>query len=288
VTFVLFAMWLAALPVLLSPEWWLGKMQQFASRAADSGVALAGILLFYLAARWAGGRLIRAVTRAVTARLPLLSADAHARRLRTLNGLLTSILNYTLLFITLVMALSALGLNITALITSAGIAGLAVGFGAQKLVRDVISGFFVLVEDQYSVGDYITTAGQSGTVETVGMRVTRLRDDQGKQVLIANGDITTVVNHSRGPVLATVDLSVAADAPLEHVRAAVATAGSLLGPAGEFIVRSPHVEGIVAADAAKRTVRVTAEVSPGSLQKVELALREALLAEFAAREIRLV
>jgi len=97
------------------------------------------------------------------------------------------------------MILQAAGVNIVPLITTASVAGLAVGIGAQKLVRDWISGIFILIEDQYGVGDKVTVNAVTGLVEELGMRTTRIRDENGNLYIISNGDISQVCNHSHKP-----------------------------------------------------------------------------------------
>jgi small conductance mechanosensitive channel len=96
------------------------------------------------------------------------------------------------------------------------VAGLAVGFGAQKLVKDVITGFFLLLEDQYAVGDYVTIGTVTGTVEELGMRITRLRDDDGRLYILSNGDIGQVCNMSRGPLAGVLEVAIAASADVGH------------------------------------------------------------------------
>jgi len=101
------------------------------------------------------------------------------RKAKTLEVLLKSVLRYTIYFLVGIAIVDAMGVPTSSIIASAGIVGLAVGFGAQGLVKDVLTGFFILFEDQFTVGDYITTAGLSGVVEEVGLRVTKLRDFSG-------------------------------------------------------------------------------------------------------------
>src|SRR5262249_52051065 len=121
-------------------------------------------------------------------------------RLQTLQGLCKSVVGYVLFFVFGVLLLKALGFDIMPFITTAGVIGLAVGFGAQKLVKDVISGFFIIIDNLFVVGDTVTIGTVTGRVEEMGMRVTRLLDTSGKEYLFANGDIGTVTNLSRHPV----------------------------------------------------------------------------------------
>lgn len=159
--------------------------------------AIAKIVIFFLVVRFIAYRLIGRALRSLTEREPGGPTSPAAARIRTLGSLIRSIVFYVLIFIAGVMILRVFDIDAAPVLTAAGVVGLAVGFGAQKLVRDIISGFFIVLENQYSVGERITACGVTGTVVELGMRVTQLRDDEGRLVIIANGDIAQVVNHSR-------------------------------------------------------------------------------------------
>lgn len=176
-----------------SSEFWQSMLETVTQRAW----ALAKILIFFFVARAIAYRLINRVLKSLVEHEAKAQAPDTAARIQTLGTLIKSVIFYVLVFIAGIMVLKAFEVDTAPVLTAAGVLGLAVGFGAQKLVRDVISGFFIVLEDQYSVGDSVTIAGITGTVEALGMRVTRLRDDEGKLVIIANGDITRVTNHSR-------------------------------------------------------------------------------------------
>ena len=156
--------------------------------------AIAKVILFFLIVRFIAYRLIGRVLKSLIGREP---TPVAAGRIRTLGSLIRSTAFYVLIFISGVMLLKIFDVDPTPVLTAAGVVGLAVGFGAQKLVRDIISGFFIVLENQYSVGECVTICGVTGTVEELGMRITQLRDEAGKLVIIPNGDIAQVVNHSR-------------------------------------------------------------------------------------------
>lgn len=144
------------------------------------------ILLLALFAQLKFNTLAKKVLRQLKTRVP---SKAYQKRAETITGV---IINSTGIIITLVafmMFLSELGLDITPLITGAGIAGLAFGFGAQTLVKDVISGFFVILENQFNQGDMIEVAGKKGQVERLGLRTTLLKDDAGNRHLIPNSQL---------------------------------------------------------------------------------------------------
>jgi len=221
----------------------------------ETGFKILLLLALFLMLHW----ILRALIRRTGERLAL-QREAHtytmqAARVRTLTTLSESFLFYTLIFFFAVSALGLLGVNVLGLVGTAGVAGLAVGFGAQKLVKDVISGFFLLLEDQYGVGEYVTIGGVSGAVEELGMRSTRLRDDDGKLYILSNGDITQVCNHSRGPVASSFEIGIAATA---DIKAATEAINKGLAPQVESLslYEAPYVAGVSATDAAKTTLKV--------------------------------
>lgn len=183
---------------IFTGEFWTDFLREAGAKALHSILQIALIIILLLVARAIAFRVINRTMTAIAAREEAEGRSGAAGRARTLGGLLRSVLSYVLVFIAAIMILRALGTDPVPLLTTAGVLGLAVGFGAQKLVRDVISGFFILLESQYSVGEYVTIGTSTGTVEEIGMRTTRLRDDIGRLTIIANGDITQVTNHSRG------------------------------------------------------------------------------------------
>ena len=130
---------------------------------------------------------------------PLVDASELEMRKRaeTLRSLVRSMITATLILVTAIVVLSELGINVGPVLAAAGIVGIAVGFGAQQLVQDVISGFFILMEDQIRVGDVIETAGRSGLVESVSLRSTKLRDLAGNVHFIRNGKIDVVTNMTK-------------------------------------------------------------------------------------------
>lgn len=119
------------------------------------------------------------------------------KRAATIATLLKSFLRYTIYFVAIVIFLGLLGVNTGTLLAGAGLVGLAISFGAKNLIQDVLTGFFILFEDQFAVGDYITAAGVSGVVEEIGLRTTRLKDTGGQVHYIPNGRIFQVTNYSR-------------------------------------------------------------------------------------------
>jgi small conductance mechanosensitive channel len=217
------------------------------------------VLLAVLTVRVARRALPRTVSRlASTTRRD----ERWEQRTRTLSGTLvsvTAVVVWTTAFITVI---GQLGFNLGPLLAGAGVIGLAIGFGAQQLVRDVISGFFVLVEDQYGVGDTVTLAGVTGTVESMTLRLTRVRGDDGVLHHLRNGDLGTVSNASRGYGVATVAVPVPLDADpaavVERIRAAMAAVVES-GEIDGLLLADPQVLGVTGfRDAGQPVVSVTA------------------------------
>ena len=127
-----------------------------------------------------------------------LLSERRRQRAETLGSVLRSVVSVTVVSVAAAMALSELGLDLTPVVASAGIVGVAVGFGAQNLVKDFLTGVFMLLEDQYGVGDVVDAGPATGTVEAVGLRTTRLRDVEGTVWHIRNGEIVRVGNKSQG------------------------------------------------------------------------------------------
>ena len=215
----------------------------------------------------------RAVPRAVARLAATTSRDARwEQRTRTLSGTLVSVVGVVVWATALVTVLGQLGFNLGPLLAGAGVIGLAVGFGAQQLVRDVISGFFILVEDQYGVGDSVTLGGVSGTVESMTLRLTRVRGDDGVLHHLRNGDLGTVSNASRGYAVATVTVPVEDSSVVGAIADAVAAVDL-----GEDVLTPPQVLGVTAVKDATPMVTITARVRPEARSRVQRLLLQAAL-----------
>lgn len=142
-------------------------------------------------------KLVALVLEHVFARLGRSQDDEMMKRAETLKAVVRNFVNVVLIAVALMMILESLGLDIGPILASAGVLGLAVGFGAQQLVRDVINGFFILMDDQIRVGDVVSIAGQGGLVESVNLRLTKLRDLSGNVHYVRNGEITVVTNMTK-------------------------------------------------------------------------------------------
>lgn len=162
------------------------------------------------------------------------------------------------------------------LIAGAGIVGLAIGFGAQGLVSDVVTGFFLLLEKQIDVNDYVTVGSIDGIVESVGLRTTQLRSFDGTLNYIPNRDITTVSNHSRGNMQALVDIGVSYDQDIDKAIVVLQAACEKAAAENEMIIEGPDVIGVQAFGASDVTLRIIAKAKNGEQWAVERHLRKAI------------
>lgn len=186
----------------------------WAGLVTNAGVLLIKLVIMiclYFIVRSVGMRIIKHLFAKFEAQNNLTIGRAHTLRSLTLN-----VFAYILIFIFFVMVLDLFHYDPSALLAGAGIVGLAVGFGAQGLVSDIVTGFFILLEKQLDVGDYITVATFNGIVEQVGLRTTQIRGFDGTLHYIPNRNITNVSNHSRGTMQALVDIKVPAERNLDE------------------------------------------------------------------------
>ncbi|WP_124726805.1 mechanosensitive ion channel family protein [Staphylospora marina] len=196
------------------------------------------------------------------------------QRLQTIQSLLINLASYVIFFVAAVSILAEFGLDISAILASAGVLGLAIGFGAKDLVSDVVAGFFMLMEDQVHVGERITVAGLTGEVEHVGLRALKLRSDEGDIHFILNREVKTLTNHSRGDMLARVDLPVPSDIDLE--RTLLVLEEECLGLKSKIphIQDGPEVLGVVQLSASEAVIRIQARTVNGEQEGVERELRK--------------
>ncbi len=194
----------------------------------------------------------------------------NPRRLVTVGELLKNVTSVTSNFIMIMLVLGELGFQLAPLLAGAGVLGLAIGFGAQSLVKDVITGFFIILEDQFAVGDVIQTGTLKGTVEMIGLRSTRLVSWTGEVHIIPNGMITNVTNYSVGTALAVVDLTFSNSRRLEETVQMLESAMQRFKQAGGApISEVPHVLGIQTLSAAEYVVRIAVQCPPAARADVE-------------------
>jgi small-conductance mechanosensitive channel len=215
-------------------------------------------------------------------------AQAREQQTRTLAGVLYSGVSKGVWVVALITALDLFGINPTPALTLAGLASVAVGFGAQNLVRDIITGFYIVLEDQYAVGETIQIGESSGRVEHITLRRTVIRDTRGALVTIANGDIRTVANLSRDWSQTFVDVSLAPEVALDQSLAALEAACAELraDPAwSQALVDGPLILGVQSLDRTATQVRLQARTAPTRQDEVARELRRRIHVELQRRGI---
>lgn len=206
---------------------------------------------------------------------------------KTLSSLLKSIVRYVIYFVAAVNILEIFGIKTASLITAAGVGGLAVGFGAQNLVKDVISGFFIIFEDQYNVGDYVEIAGVSGIVEDVGIRSTKLRDFGGQLHIIPNGAISLVTNHSKGVMRAKIEVQIAYEEDLDKALEVLDEICMNIREKCKDITEGPSVLGVSDLGESGISITIIAMTIPMQQWSVERKLRKTILQEFKKEGIKI-
>jgi small conductance mechanosensitive channel len=207
----------------------------------------------------------------------------RTQQLRTLSGVIHSVGVFIIMFLAALQILPLLGINMGPLLASAGIAGLAIGFGAQTLVHDFINGFFILIENQYDIGDTIKIAGVQGVVEDMTLRRTVLRDDNGSVHTVRNGQITLVTNLTRDWAQMPMLISVAYDADSDQVIRLLQQVGEEVAADPRFaqmIVAKPEVPGIEKVSGSEVEYLLLVKTQPGMQYPVSRELRRRIKIAF--------
>ncbi len=213
-------------------------------------------------------------------RVKQLQGRLEERRVNTLEALLRSIIRYLIYFVTIVTVLQLFNVPVGSVLTTAGIAGVAVAFGAQSLVRDIITGFFILLEDQFQIGDRVTIADVTGKVEEIGLRVTKVRDFGGQIHIIPNGKIEKVTNFNQRGMLALVDIPIAYDNNLAEVLSGLQADLNRFNQAHPELVEPATLVGIQALTEATLILRVVARTEQEGQWQVERELRQMITGRF--------
>ncbi len=247
---------------------------------------LLGILVIALVLN----RLLRALTNLIIkpATTQTRQSQLREQQTRTLAGIVYSAGSKVVWVVALLTSLREFKIDITPAVTLAGLASLAVGFGAQTLVRDVIMGFYIVLEDQYVVGDTIQISDYTGRVEHLTLRRTVLRDARGALVTIANGEIRTVSNLSRDWSQAFVDVSLAPENPIDKTLQALENAAAALraDPAwSQALVDGPRILGLQNFDRIASTIRLQVRTSPTRQDEVARELRRRIQVELQKQGI---
>lgn len=223
------------------------KVQQFSEAAIpwllDHGVKIAIIAAVAWLINMILSRVVRRTVRVAVVADEKTSPEAEKKREDTLIRIFNGAIRIIIIILAGMMILQEAGLEIGPLIAGAGIAGLALGFGGQYLIRDIITGLFIILENQYRIGDVVSIDETSGSVEDISLRKTTLRDIDGIQHHIPHGDIKRVSNKSKGFARINLDIGIAYDTSLEHVISVINNTGSELAEDPlykEFITKAPQ------------------------------------------------
>ena len=203
------------------------------------------------------------------------------QRAKTIGSVLKSLATFVIYGLAFILVLGELGIDLGPIIASAGIIGVAIGFGAQNLVKDFLSGIFMMVEDQYGVGDVVDIGSAVGTVEAVGLRITTLRDLKGTVWYVRNGEVLRVGNSSQGFAVAVVDVPLGYTADVERATTVLAKAASEAAESEtlrENVLEPPEMLGVESVTPEGIELRLTVKVRPGKQWAVQRALRAQLLA----------
>lgn len=199
-------------------------------------------------------------------------------RISTIRKLLKSIVNYVLYFFGIISILGTLGINITAVLAGAGIVSLAVAFGAQSIVQDLISGIFLVVDNQYDVGEYIKIGDTIGKVEEIGMKTTKIASYNGELLTIPNGQIQTVINYSRHAQRRNVDVGIAYEEDTTHAIEVINLACQKINESAlaEHLDEKCHCLGVFELADSSVVIRTTFTAFDWKQLAIELELRKAI------------
>jgi len=274
----------------------------FAARTADFLLAKPFQIAVILAVAWVATRLVRRAIERLTERIvageSMIARVAHddqtrlraVARAQTIAQVLRSVATAVVYGIGVLMILGELGINLGPLLAGAGIAGIAIGFGAQSLVKDFLSGIFMLVEDQYGVGDIVDLGEANGTVEAVTLRSTRLRDVNGTVWHVPNGAIARVANKSQQWARALIDVSVAYGTDVRHASSVIKQVADGLWDEAAWrpsILEEPEVWGVESLGADGIVIRLVIKTKPAEQWKVMRELRVRIKDAFDAEGIEI-
>jgi small conductance mechanosensitive channel len=253
-----------------------------------------------LLAAWLLSRFVRRLIRRAIARLVLVDRETAARALQkvgvaapavavedprrtarasSIAAVVTSTVSVLIWVVAVLLVLGELGINLAPLIAGAGVAGIAIGFGAQNLVKDCVAGLFMLIEDQYGIGDSVDLGVASGSVERISLRTTVLRGQDGTVWHVPNGEIRRVGNQSKLWSVAVLDVVVAYDADLSATRQVVHDVARAVCESEDYagdVLAAPELLGVESVATDGVTLRLLVRTNPGTQFRLQRALREAI------------
>jgi len=201
-------------------------------------------------------------------------SQTQRQRQNTFVPIVKNLMGYVIYFFGFVLMLRSLDFNPLPVLAGAGIAGIVLGLGAQPLINDIVSGIFILFEDLYLVGDYIEAGSAQGTVETIQLRTTRVRDPDGQLHIIRNGQLGNVDNYSKGYTFAVVEVGVAYDTDLDHAYRVLAQVGEVIMQESQDVLEPTLVQGLENFGESDMLIRTLTRVKPGRHRDVTRRLRK--------------
>jgi len=254
-----------------------------------SGIKVLGILIALIILSQMSRWIVKWLERFVPEKDSLQATEAK-KRAQTLGNILRHVLLIVIFFIAILMILGELGIQLGPLLATAGIGALAIGFGAQGLVKDVISGFFIILENQYRIGDAIEVAGVSGLVESVSLRKTVLRDLEGRVHTVPNGEIKVVSNLSKEWSRAVVDIGISYRDDVDHIIDLLGQIGKELAgeePYQGAILESPQILGVERFGESQLVIRMIVKTMPLKQWEVGRELRRRIKNRFDEKGIQI-
>jgi small-conductance mechanosensitive channel len=210
---------------------------------------------------------------------------ADEKKINTMATLLLSVFKYAVYLIAGIIILTDV-FKLTSVLAAAGIGGIAIGLGAQSLIKDVISGFFIVLEDHFAVGDLITVDGMTGTVEQMELRVTKIRNFNGDLYIVPNGEIKTVTNHTRGGKAVLVDIPVAYSSDINKAFEIAGNVCTVISSEFDIFVEEPRVLGITELGNSCLNLRIFAKTQPNQQWGVERRIRKLIMEKFSEGKIK--
>ncbi len=267
----------------------LQTLKAIATWLTTSGIKIIGILVVLIALSQMSKWIVRWMERFVPEKDPLQASEAK-KRAQTLGNILRHALLIFLSFIAILMILGELGIELGPLLATAGIGALAIGFGAQSLVKDVISGFFIILENQYRIGDAIEVAGVSGLVESLSLRRTVLRDLEGRVHTIPNGEIKVVSNLSKEWSRSVIDVGISYKEDIDRVIDLLSEIGRELEaeePYRSAILEPLQILGVERFGESQLVIRVMVKTAPLKQWEVGRELRRRIKNRFDEKGIQI-
>lgn len=288
--------------ILAVPAW----LADNAEEAARTGIRITIIVVVCILVRWLANRAVRRLTASREGgRMPVVLRPLRDRAKQSIRGtpvhderreqraaaigsVLRSSTSVMVLAVGLTLVLGELGINLAPIVASAGVLGVALGFGAQNLVKDFLSGIGLILEDQYGVGDVVDLGEATGTIEGMGLRTTRLRDASGVVWYVRNGEIIRVGNKSQGYSMVLVDVPVAHDSDLTVARRAMQEVGDEVAADEDFadaILATPESLGVEQITAAAIVLRLQVRTRTADQWRVARELRQRIASRFSELDI---